>query len=431
MTAFFGRQFTFNGDNKQVEVRNSANQVVGEYKYDGLGKRIKKETATEYVVLVYDGLGKLIGEYSADGPPAAPTVNYTATDPLGSPRVLTNKQGEVVSRRDFMPFGEEIVAMAETHRTPGDKYGLGDGVRQKFTGYERDNEINLDFAEARYYNPMHGRFTSPDDFFNDTHVSEPQSWNLYAYVRNNPLVFVDPTGMRATDFIDIGTGDRVHIDDGKDQVIAAQSADIAQFQKEINSDRAAYDERLRVFENSANNLHMNTAQFNDLAGVIYAEASNNATWQESAGIHGVLRNRAAADGNSVLDQANDTSQVFGANDKGKIFSPNASQSKVNAVYKGIALSVVTGKDISNGAYYWHGTDFRRPTAGSKAHERFYKTGFQFTSPSHNIWNLPDKKSGSRKYDFKYESTGAQGQTTFMKLTQAWMKANGATRWNGK
>lgn len=41
-----GRQFTFNGDNKQVEVRNSASQVVGEYKYDGLGKRIKKATST-------------------------------------------------------------------------------------------------------------------------------------------------------------------------------------------------------------------------------------------------------------------------------------------------------------------------------------------------------------------------------------------------
>jgi uncharacterized protein RhaS with RHS repeats len=100
-----GRQFVFNGDNKQVEVRNSANQVVGEYKYDGLGKRIKKITASEYVVFVYDGLGKLIGEYSTDGPPAEPMVHYTATDPLGSPRVLTNENGEIISRRDFMPFG--------------------------------------------------------------------------------------------------------------------------------------------------------------------------------------------------------------------------------------------------------------------------------------------------------------------------------------
>ena len=190
---------------------------------------------------------------------------------------------------------------------------------------------------------------------------------------------------------------------------------------------------------------MTTAQFNDLAGVIYAEASNNAPWEEAAGIHGVLRNRAAADGNTVLVQANDTSQVFGANDKNKAFSPNASQAKLNAVYKGIALSVVAfkvnGSDLSNGAYYWHGTDFKGPTAGSKAHERFYKTGFHFTAQSHNLWNLGDNKVNGvvrnnkgkvmGTYDYKYQSTAAFGQTTFMKLTQAWMKANGATRWNGK
>ncbi len=39
-----------------------------------------------------------------------------------------------------------------------------------------------------------GRFTSPDNFSNDTHTSDPQSWNLYVYVRNNPYKYVDPTG---------------------------------------------------------------------------------------------------------------------------------------------------------------------------------------------------------------------------------------------
>jgi len=62
------------------------------------------------------------------------------------------------------------------------------------TSYERDNESSLDFAQNRYYGYGHGRFTSPDDFANDTHPSEPQSWNLYVYVRNNPLRFIDPTG---------------------------------------------------------------------------------------------------------------------------------------------------------------------------------------------------------------------------------------------
>jgi hypothetical protein len=109
-------QYMFNGDNKQVQVKDEFNNTIGQYVYDGNGKRIKKLTASEYVVFVYDGLGKLIGEYSADGPPQAPMVQYTATDPLGSPRVLTNELGEVVSRRDFMPFGEEVAA-DQTYRT--------------------------------------------------------------------------------------------------------------------------------------------------------------------------------------------------------------------------------------------------------------------------------------------------------------------------
>lgn len=47
------------------------------------------------------------------------------------------------------------------------------------------------------FNYSHGRFTSPDYFANDTHTSDPQSWNLYVYVRNNPLRFVDPLGEKA------------------------------------------------------------------------------------------------------------------------------------------------------------------------------------------------------------------------------------------
>ncbi|MEQ1646411.1 MAG: hypothetical protein ABL959_23360, partial [Pyrinomonadaceae bacterium] len=105
-----GRTFTFNGDNKQTEVRNSSNVIIGKYFYDGNGNRVKKVTDLETTVFVYDGLGKLVAEYSTATPPTNPTIHYTATDTLGSPRVITNGQGQVESRRDFMPFGEELYA---------------------------------------------------------------------------------------------------------------------------------------------------------------------------------------------------------------------------------------------------------------------------------------------------------------------------------
>jgi hypothetical protein len=51
---------------------------------------------------------------------------------------------------------------------------------------------------ARYFGSSLGRFITPDAFYKDSHVADPQSWNKYAYARNNPLRYVDPTGEEAT-----------------------------------------------------------------------------------------------------------------------------------------------------------------------------------------------------------------------------------------
>lgn len=74
-------------------------------------------------------------------------------------------------------------------------YGANDGIRQNFTGQIRDTESNLLYYGARYYNPQHGRFTSPDRPFADQQTSDPQSWNMYSYGGNNPLRYNDPTGL--------------------------------------------------------------------------------------------------------------------------------------------------------------------------------------------------------------------------------------------
>lgn len=66
---------------------------------------------------------------------------------------------------------------------------------QLFTAKERDSETGLDYFGARYYGSNMGRFTSPDPLLNSGHPADPQSWNRYAYTRNNPLKFIDPTGL--------------------------------------------------------------------------------------------------------------------------------------------------------------------------------------------------------------------------------------------
>jgi RHS repeat-associated protein len=70
------------------------------------------------------------------------------------------------------------------------------GIRSRSSGKERDAETGLDYFGARYLSAAQGRFTSPDSP-SFASLQYPQSWNLYAYVLNNPLKFNDPSGHAA------------------------------------------------------------------------------------------------------------------------------------------------------------------------------------------------------------------------------------------
>src|SRR5258708_35551142 len=112
-------------------------------------------------------------------------LRWMVTDQLGTPRMIFDQSGSLanVSRHDYLPFGEELGAGVGL-RSAG---YTGDATRQKFTSKERDNETGLDYFGARYYSSSMGRWTSPDRPLADQHGSNPQSWNIYAYARNNPL----------------------------------------------------------------------------------------------------------------------------------------------------------------------------------------------------------------------------------------------------
>jgi RHS repeat-associated protein len=173
---------------------SGSNSNGGQYFYDGDGKRVKKIVGAETTVFVYNASGQMVEEYSRATPTQNPTTSYLTTDTLGTPRINTDASGQVKARHDYLPFGEEIIGLSGRTTTQG--YSVADGVRQKFTSYERDNESGLDFAQNRYYSSALGRFTSPDEPFVGQDEENPQTWNLYAYTSNNPLVRVDLDGKR-------------------------------------------------------------------------------------------------------------------------------------------------------------------------------------------------------------------------------------------
>ena len=190
---------TYDAENKQKSVSGTGG-TIGTYFYDGDGKRVKKVSNTETTIFVYDAAGKLVAEYS-NQINSNPQVSYLTQDNLGSPRITTDANGNTISRRDFHPFGEEVFT---AQRTQGFGYTV-DNVKQKFTGYQKDEETQLDFAEARYYNNAHGRFTAVDPLLASGKSANPQTFNRYAYVMNNPLKYTDPTGLQAGEVIQAPT----------------------------------------------------------------------------------------------------------------------------------------------------------------------------------------------------------------------------------
>ncbi len=122
----------------------------------------------------------------------ASQVSYLTTDHLGSPRVITDQDGDVTTRKDYTAFGEENIS---AERVSGLGYTGGNETRKGYTGYEKDDESGLDFAQARYYNSTHGRYTSIDPLTASASIKNPQTFNRYTYVLNSPYKFTDPLGL--------------------------------------------------------------------------------------------------------------------------------------------------------------------------------------------------------------------------------------------
>ncbi|MEO6394210.1 MAG: RHS repeat-associated core domain-containing protein, partial [Pyrinomonadaceae bacterium] len=192
-----GNRSVFDVENHQTEYFYAANTTQtadAKYFYDGDGRRIKKVIGTETTIFVYNAAGKMAAEYTLGASANSnPQTNYLTTDTLGSTRVVTNSSGQIIARHDYLPFGDEMLGLGG--RTSAQGFGMPDTTRQRFTGYERDSESGLDFAQARYYGNGLGRFTGVDPLMESATPQIPQSWNRYGYCINNPLAITDPSGL--------------------------------------------------------------------------------------------------------------------------------------------------------------------------------------------------------------------------------------------
>jgi RHS repeat-associated protein len=116
---------------------------------------------------------------------APDTVQYYHSDSIGSVRAITDATGGVVDRLDYLPFGERW--------NPGTT-----NERREFAGRQFDLETGLDYFGARYYAGSTGRFTSVDPLGSSGRMTNPQTFNRYAYALNNPLRHIDPWGLEVS-----------------------------------------------------------------------------------------------------------------------------------------------------------------------------------------------------------------------------------------
>jgi RHS repeat-associated protein len=112
-------------------------------------------------------------------------ARYYLTDQVDSVKVVTNDSGMVVTSHEHLPFGEDWI-------TEGDKKNA-----PKYNSQELDKESGYYFYNARHYDPEIGRFCTADNIVDGQY--DTQGWNRYSYVRNNPVVYKDPTGHYSMD----------------------------------------------------------------------------------------------------------------------------------------------------------------------------------------------------------------------------------------
>lgn len=172
--------------------------------YDALGNRVATKNDDVWQFTIYDAFGKLIAEYGGLTPSDEGGVKYVLQDWQGSNRALISQSGYVQARTDYQAFGEEINSGIGL-RTTAQGFGAENNLSQKYALTERDKATGLDHTWFRKNENKAGRWTSPDPYNGSMSLGNPQSFNRYSYVENQPTNFVDPSGLQLR-YYDVSQG---------------------------------------------------------------------------------------------------------------------------------------------------------------------------------------------------------------------------------
>jgi len=180
-----------------AEIRDAHGQVVARYAYDSFGRRIKKEVngvttwflyADEGLIAEFDEHGEVIRQYGYY-PDSTWNIDplmmksggqtyYYLNDALGAPWKLVTRSGAIVWSARYEAFGAAHVDSSSQVENP---------VRA--SGQYYDAESGLHYNTHRYYDPRLGRYVQSDP------LGEEGGLNLYSFVRNSPLQYIDPQGL--------------------------------------------------------------------------------------------------------------------------------------------------------------------------------------------------------------------------------------------
>ncbi|WP_302026739.1 RHS repeat domain-containing protein [Parabacteroides johnsonii] len=177
---------TYNGENSRVKSQfvQNGSTVFTKY-YCGPYEEILKGGTTRKNYYIYGG-GQIVAVYTEGASDAG--MYYFHNDHLGSPWLITNASGNEVQRLNFNAWGlrRDATNWDNYSDLPEMKFDRG------FTGHEHLEMFGLINMNARLYDPLLGRFLSPDPIIQVPEFT--QSYNGYSYALNNPLSYTDPNG---------------------------------------------------------------------------------------------------------------------------------------------------------------------------------------------------------------------------------------------